>query len=187
MSAKYGIPVCPHAGGVGLCEYVVCSPITTTETDTEEDVDPSLADRLYLRVWKYGAERPGVCRVRFPYFFDTGVDGYQPLARTLPLPRLHQRSRSIQVSHLPLPGKAAQTDGTASPPTPKGATRSRCTKTRWRSSPSLEVHTGSQQREAKPHPLTTVPLVKRCTDRLAAARSLYRGYHACMSAIYGAP
>ena len=24
MSAKYGIPVCPHAGGVGLCEYVVC-------------------------------------------------------------------------------------------------------------------------------------------------------------------
>jgi len=35
MSAKYGIPVCPHAGGVGLCEYVVCSPITTTETDTE--------------------------------------------------------------------------------------------------------------------------------------------------------
>ncbi|KAK8869975.1 hypothetical protein IAR55_000545 [Kwoniella newhampshirensis] len=23
MSAKYGIPVCPHAGGVGLCEYVI--------------------------------------------------------------------------------------------------------------------------------------------------------------------
>jgi L-fuconate dehydratase len=23
MSAKAGIPVCPHAGGVGLCEYVV--------------------------------------------------------------------------------------------------------------------------------------------------------------------
>ena len=22
MAAKYGIPVCPHAGGVGLCEYV---------------------------------------------------------------------------------------------------------------------------------------------------------------------
>lgn len=22
MSAKFGIPVCPHAGGVGLCEYV---------------------------------------------------------------------------------------------------------------------------------------------------------------------
>ncbi len=120
MSAKYGIPVCPHAGGVGLCEYVVCSPITTTETDTEEDVDPSLADRLYLRVWKYGAERPGVCRVRFPYFFDTGVDGYQPLARTLPLPCLHQRSRSIQVSHLPLPGKAAQTDGLSVPTDPKG-------------------------------------------------------------------
>lgn len=23
MSAKFGVPVCPHAGGVGLCEYVV--------------------------------------------------------------------------------------------------------------------------------------------------------------------
>ena len=22
LSAKFGIPVCPHAGGVGLCEYV---------------------------------------------------------------------------------------------------------------------------------------------------------------------
>ena len=22
MAAKYGIPVCPHAGGMGLCEYV---------------------------------------------------------------------------------------------------------------------------------------------------------------------
>ncbi len=22
MVAKYGVPVCPHAGGVGLCEYV---------------------------------------------------------------------------------------------------------------------------------------------------------------------
>lgn len=23
MAKKYGVPVCPHAGGVGLCEYVV--------------------------------------------------------------------------------------------------------------------------------------------------------------------
>jgi L-fuconate dehydratase len=23
MAAKFGVPVCPHAGGVGLCEYVV--------------------------------------------------------------------------------------------------------------------------------------------------------------------
>ena len=23
MAAKFGIPVCPHAGGVGLCEYVI--------------------------------------------------------------------------------------------------------------------------------------------------------------------
>ena len=23
MAAKFGIPVCPHAGGVGLCEHVI--------------------------------------------------------------------------------------------------------------------------------------------------------------------
>lgn len=23
MAAKYGVVVCPHAGGVGLCEYVI--------------------------------------------------------------------------------------------------------------------------------------------------------------------
>jgi len=23
MAAKYGVPVCPHAGGVGLCEYAI--------------------------------------------------------------------------------------------------------------------------------------------------------------------
>jgi L-fuconate dehydratase len=22
MAAKFGVPVCPHAGGIGLCEYV---------------------------------------------------------------------------------------------------------------------------------------------------------------------
>jgi len=22
LAARYGVPVCPHAGGVGLCEYV---------------------------------------------------------------------------------------------------------------------------------------------------------------------
>ena len=25
MAAKFGLPVCPHAGGVGLCEYVQLS------------------------------------------------------------------------------------------------------------------------------------------------------------------
>src|SRR5260370_24460230 len=27
MAAKFGVPVCPHAGGVGLCEYVQPLPI----------------------------------------------------------------------------------------------------------------------------------------------------------------
>ena len=30
MAAKFGLPVCPHAGGVGLCEYVQLSMSTTS-------------------------------------------------------------------------------------------------------------------------------------------------------------
>ena len=43
MAAKFGIPVCPHAGGVGLCEYVqhlsifdyVCASGTLTDRLSE--------------------------------------------------------------------------------------------------------------------------------------------------------
>jgi L-fuconate dehydratase len=43
LAAKYGLPVCPHAGGVGLCEYVqhlaiidyVCISGTTVGRVTE--------------------------------------------------------------------------------------------------------------------------------------------------------
>ena len=46
MAAKFGVPVCPHAGGVGLCEYVqhlsmwdYVSVVGTTEGRVTEFVD----------------------------------------------------------------------------------------------------------------------------------------------------
>ena len=57
MSAKFGIPVCPHAGGVGLCEYVV-SVSTFAYTASLGELsqskrvnvsDPPFLDRLHLR------------------------------------------------------------------------------------------------------------------------------------------
>src|SRR5256886_17270083 len=47
LAAKFGIPVCPHAGGVGLCEYVqhlaifdyVCVN-ASLEDRVVENVDP---------------------------------------------------------------------------------------------------------------------------------------------------
>jgi L-fuconate dehydratase len=41
MAAKFGVPVCPHAGGVGLCEYVQHLAIFGYVA-----VDPSLQDRV---------------------------------------------------------------------------------------------------------------------------------------------
>ncbi len=46
MSAKYGVPVCPHAGGVGLCEYVV-SPLSYLVVDwlaNRKAKDTSISD-----------------------------------------------------------------------------------------------------------------------------------------------
>lgn len=42
MSAKFGIPVCPHAGGVGLCEYVVS--VRTVVKAPANHPDPPLLD-----------------------------------------------------------------------------------------------------------------------------------------------
>lgn len=37
MSAKFGVPVCPHAGGVGLCEYVVSTGPTSLRSESYAD------------------------------------------------------------------------------------------------------------------------------------------------------
>ncbi|KAG9100707.1 hypothetical protein FRC06_003844 [Ceratobasidium sp. 370] len=36
MAAKFGVPVCPHAGGVGLCEYVIHLSIQMHDKSIEE-------------------------------------------------------------------------------------------------------------------------------------------------------
>ena len=62
MAAKFGVPVCPHAGGVGLCEHVIhlrlvpfaCGALLTSP-------DPLKLDRLYRSVGHNGAECPRIC------------------------------------------------------------------------------------------------------------------------------
>lgn len=56
MSAKFGVPVCPHAGGVGLCEYVVSRNLDTFCAMTESwlVLDPPFPHRLHLRLGQHG-------------------------------------------------------------------------------------------------------------------------------------
>lgn len=51
MSAKFGVPVCPHAGGVGLCEYVVSRSSVTRGEIAKLVPDPPFPDRFHLRLW----------------------------------------------------------------------------------------------------------------------------------------
>jgi L-fuconate dehydratase len=63
MAAKYQIPVCPHAGGVGLCEYVqhlsafdFVSVSTTMEDRVIEYVDhlhEHFVDPVQIRQGRY--------------------------------------------------------------------------------------------------------------------------------------
>jgi L-fuconate dehydratase len=70
MAAKFGVPVCPHAGGVGLCEYVqhlsifdYISVTGTTEGRVIEYVDhlhEHFLDPVVIRDARYmPPERPG--------------------------------------------------------------------------------------------------------------------------------
>ena len=36
LAAKFGVPVCPHAGGVGLCEFVQHMSMIRSEEHTSE-------------------------------------------------------------------------------------------------------------------------------------------------------
>ena len=43
LAAKFGVPVCPHAGGVGLCEYVQHLSL----------FDYSVSERVRSRILEY--------------------------------------------------------------------------------------------------------------------------------------
>lgn len=51
MSAKFGVPVCPHAGGVGLCEYVVS--IFSFNKATKKETDQRVTLQIHLSLIDY--------------------------------------------------------------------------------------------------------------------------------------
>lgn len=75
MAAKFGVPVCPHAGGVGLCEYVVhlslfdyiCVSGTKEGRMTEyaEHLHNHFVEPVTVRAGEYWApERPGYSQMK---------------------------------------------------------------------------------------------------------------------------
>lgn len=61
MAAKFGVPVCPHAGGVGLCEHVIHLRLALFTLPAVGSTDCLEFDRLYCGVRYHGKECPRVC------------------------------------------------------------------------------------------------------------------------------
>jgi L-fuconate dehydratase len=70
MAAKFGVPVCPHAGGVGLCEYVqhlsifdyiaVSASLDGRVTEFVDHLHEHFVDPVAMRAGRYLAPRqPG--------------------------------------------------------------------------------------------------------------------------------
>jgi L-fuconate dehydratase len=70
MAAKFGVPVCPHAGGVGLCEYVqhvslvdyvcVSGSLEGRVLEYVDHLHEHFVDPVRMRAGRYAApERPG--------------------------------------------------------------------------------------------------------------------------------
>jgi L-fuconate dehydratase len=81
MAAKFGVPVCPHAGGVGLCEYVqhlsmfdfICVSGTWEDRLVEfvDHLHEHFEDPVRMRGGRYLApERPGYSITMKPASLD---------------------------------------------------------------------------------------------------------------------
>lgn len=54
MSAKFGVPVCPHAGGVGLCEYVVSTSFSLNSFNKAVNRNlPRVMSQIHLSLIDY--------------------------------------------------------------------------------------------------------------------------------------
>jgi L-fuconate dehydratase len=60
MAAKFGVPVCPHAGGVSLCEHVIhLRLVSTLHIFRYKGIYVTLQpNRLYPRIWYHGTKCP---------------------------------------------------------------------------------------------------------------------------------
>jgi L-fuconate dehydratase len=77
MAAKFGVPVCPHAGGVGLCELVqhlsmfdyiaVSGRMDDRVTEFVDHLHEHFVDPVVIRNGRYIAPtRPGYSTEMFP-------------------------------------------------------------------------------------------------------------------------
>ena len=78
MAAKFGVPVCPHAGGVGLCELVqhlsmfdyiaVSGRMDDRVTEFVDHLHEHFVDPVVIRNGRYlrAATRPGYSSEMFP-------------------------------------------------------------------------------------------------------------------------
>jgi hypothetical protein len=62
LAAKFGVPVCPHGGGIGLCEYVGPSPGCSATAVTAASSASSTRTREAPRFWFHQAASAPICR-----------------------------------------------------------------------------------------------------------------------------
>jgi L-fuconate dehydratase len=88
LAAKFGVPVCPHAGGVGLCEYVqhlsifdyiaVSASLENRILEYVDHLHEHFLDPVRIKDGRYvPPERPGYSIEMYPesletYEFPTG-------------------------------------------------------------------------------------------------------------------
>jgi L-fuconate dehydratase len=81
MAAKFGVPVCPHAGGVGLCEYVqhlsafdyiaVSGSLENRVTEYVDHLHEHFVDPVHIRNAHYVLPaKPGYSAEMYPQTFE---------------------------------------------------------------------------------------------------------------------
>jgi L-fuconate dehydratase len=82
LAAKFGVPVCPHAGGVGLCEYVqhlsifdylrVSASLENRILEYVDHLHEHFLDPVRIKDGRYvPPERPGYSIEMYPESLDT--------------------------------------------------------------------------------------------------------------------
>jgi L-fuconate dehydratase len=94
MAAKFGIPVCPHAGGVGLCEYVqhlaifdylcVCATLEDRIVEYVDHLHEHFVDPVVIRNGRYVVPTAAGCSIRMkPGSLDEYAFPHGPVWREL--------------------------------------------------------------------------------------------------------
>lgn len=173
MSAKAGVPVCPHAGGVGLCEYVVCltSSLHVARRPERKWLEQtaliggrstclSSTTSAFLPTWSemcWSLSTTCTSTSCTPSPSTTRVDMCKLRSRLGPVPSYLPEKRPLHVLNAEL---RADMLCLAFPKTPRAATLSRCTTNPKPTTLSPADPTGKRPRPATPLPLNTELLDK---------------------------